>query len=145
MIDPHKKVREAFYTVLNGNLSYDGENVPVVDDAVTLEDNVDMYVLLSSQTAVEVSNFTKYQHDCTITIDITHKTTYSVTKNGVDEVAQQIFDRISTGVTTNGLPISDVIQYVNLQKETDNYLEMELSSGAIIRRIVVFNLLVHEK
>lgn len=144
MIDPQKKVREAFFSALNGQLFYDGIDVPVVDDAVTLEDNVDMYVLLSSQTAVEVSNFTKYQNDCTITLDIVHKTTYSVTKNGVDDVAQQILHFISTSVTTNGLGSDNTVQYVNLQKESDNYLTMELSSGAVVRRILVFNVLVHE-
>lgn len=145
MKDVQQKTRASFYLALSGLLTYEGETVPVIDDTATLEDNVDMYVLLSSQTAVDVSNFTKYQHECTMTLDIVHKTNYAVARDGVDYVAQQIFNIISPNVTTNGIATDVDVQFVNVKKQSDNYLTMELSSGAIVRRIIVFSVLVHEK
>lgn len=144
MIDIQYRVRSAFFSVIHNLITYNGSYVPVVDDISTLDDDANLYIILSSQTAVETSNFTHFVHDCTITIDIVHKTMYAVTKDVVDNIAQQILDRVYSGVTDNTLYDSQ-LQYVNLRKENDNYLTIELSSGAIVRRILVFNLLVHEK
>lgn len=145
MIDPVNKLRAGVYQSLNGQLTFEGITVPVVEDVAALEDNIDMYVLLSNQTAVDVSNFTKHQHECTLTLDIVHKTNFAVSRYGVDAVAQQIFDFIMPGVTTNQIQIDGAMQAVNVRKQSDNYLTMELSAGAIVRRLITFSVLVHEK
>lgn len=145
MIDPVNKLREGFYQSLYEQLTFEGYTVPVVDDVAALEDNNDMYVLLSNQTAVDVSNFTKHQHECTLTLDIVHKTNFAVSRYGVDAVAQQIFNILITSTTTNQIQIDGAMQAVNVRKQSDNYLTMELSAGAIVRRLIVFSVLVHEK
>lgn len=145
MLDINKLVRYAFGQSLNGSLTYNGSNVPVVDDVLTVDSNEMIYVILSSQTAVETSNFNKFAHDCTITLDIVHKTYYGVTKDGVDSVAQQIFTILQPDTTSNGLTAQAGVQFNDVQKDSDSYLTMTLTNaGPITRRIINYRLLVHQ-
>jgi len=145
MVDVNKAVRYAIFQALDGNLTYDGSPVPVVDESVTLDQNLTMYVALTTQTAVETSNFAQFEHECTLQIDIAHKTQYAVSKDGVDDVAQQIFDILQPSVTTNGLASQSGVQFTDLSKATDNYLTMVLNNmGPVVRRIIVYKVLVHE-
>ena len=145
MIDVNKAVRYGFGDALSGNITFEGSPVPVVDDAVLLQSNTTMYVILSTQTAVETSNFAKFEHECTLILDIVHKTQYSVTKDGVDDVAQQIFDIIQPTVTTNGLTAQSGVQFSNVEKIQDDYLSFTLSNvGPVVRRILRYRVLVHQ-
>lgn len=145
MVDVNKAVRYAIGQALDGNLTYEGSPVPVVDESVTLEQNTSMYVVLSTQTAVETSSFSKFDHECTLQIQITHKTQYSVSKDGVDDVAQQIFNIIQPTVTTNGLISQSGVHFTDVSKVTDNYLSMVLNNmGPVVRRILTYKVLVHE-
>ncbi len=144
MVDVNKAVRYGFGEALIG-LTFEGSPVPVVDDAVLFNQNTTMYVLLSSQTAVEDSNFAKFDHVCTMQLDIVHKAVHGVTKDGVDDVAQQIFDIIQPTPTTNGLSVQPGLQFLNVEKLTDNYFSFTLNDlGTVIRRIITYQVLVHE-
>lgn len=145
MLDINKLVRYGIGQSLNGQLTYDGASVPVLDDALTVSDNYALYVILSNQTAVETSNFNKFAHDCTITLDIVHKTYFGVTKDGVDSVAQQIFTILQPSTTTNGLTEQSGVQFNDLQKESDSYFTMQITNaGPIVRRLITYRLLVHQ-
>lgn len=145
MLDINKLVRYGVGQSLTGQLIYESVSVPVVDDVLTSDTNSDMYVLLGSQTAVEQSNFAKFAHDCTITLDIAHNTGFGVSKDGVDNVAQQIFTILQPTTITNGLTAQAGIQFSDLQKDSDSYLTMTLSDGsAVVRRIIVYRVLVHQ-
>lgn len=145
MVDPNKAVRYAIGGALQGNLTFDGSPVPVVDESVNLNENTNMYVLLSNQTAVETSNFAKREHECTLVVDIVNKSQYDVTKDSVDDVAQQIFDILQPGATASGLVSQPGVQFTNLEKITDNYLSFSLNPvGPVVRRIMTYRVLVHE-
>jgi hypothetical protein len=145
MVDVNKAVRYAIGAALDGNLTYDGSPVPVVDDAVNLQQNTTMYVVLSSQTAVETSSFAKFDHECTLQLDITHKSVYAASKDGVDDLAQQIFTILQPTPTTNGLVSQSGVHFTDLEKATDNYLSFVLNDiGPVVRRIITYRVLVHE-
>lgn len=126
-------------------MTYAGSAVPVVDSIVTNESEQDMYVILGSQTTVETSNFDSFDFRATINIDITHKSGYSASKDGVDNVAQQIFNIIQPTVKTNGLIPQTGVQFSNVRKIADNYLSFTLANvGNVVRRIVTYEVLVHQ-
>jgi hypothetical protein len=144
MIDVHKKVRKAYYEALNGQLTYDGSPVSVWDEKAEATTN-NIYVLLSTQTATDTSTFSSFDTQTTILIDIVSKSQDRVSKDVLDEVAQQILTIILPTVTTNGLPAQSGVQILNVRKESDNYLPVQLSAtGSIIRRLIRFSQRVHE-
>lgn len=145
MIDVHKLVRYAFGNAISGQLSYGGVAVPVADDVLSIEDPTDIYVILSSQTAVEVSTFSSFEHSASIVIDIVHRSSHYVTKDIVDNVAQQIFTIIQPTPTTNGLSAQSGVQFTDVKKINDIYLNLNLSnSGPVVRRIVTYSVNVHQ-
>ena len=127
MIDVQKKIRDAFFDSLDGQLTYDGSPVPIVDEKLEDSENSTMYVIMSTQTTVQDVIFSHYDHD------------------GIDEVAQQIFDILLPSVTTNGLTAQSGVQITNLQIESDQYFPMQLSqTGSVMRRLIRFRQLIHE-
>ena len=145
MIDVQKKIRDAFFQSLDGQLTYDGSPVPIVDEKLEDSENNTMYVIMSTQTTVQDVIFSHFDHETTMLLDIVHKTQDFVTKDGIDEVAQQIFDILLPTVTTNGLTAQSGVQITNLQIESDQYFPMQLSAtGSVMRRLIRFRQLIHE-
>lgn len=143
MIDIHKLVRLGFGTTLSGNLTYGGKAVPVVEDVLSTDE--DVYVILSSQTAVESSTFSSFDHFSTFVIDIVHKSNYYATKSVVDNVAQQIFTLIQPTPTFNGLTAQAGVQFTDVRKVSDNYLNLSMSTtGPVVRRILTYSVFVHQ-
>lgn len=144
MTDPAKAFRYAVGQALSGNLTYNGVAVPVLDNIATLETGVDIYVLLTNQTSVERSNFTKFAHDVTLTIDIVHKTHFASTKDVVDTIAASIQTILRPTASTNGLAAQGGVQFTDLYLDSDNYLTVNLSGGPVVRRLLVFGAIVHQ-
>lgn len=145
MIDVQKKVREAYFNALDGNITFDGSPVPVCDEKVEDQENNTMYVILSTQTSVDDGSFDSFDHETTMLLDIVHKTQDTVSKDGVDDVAQQIFDIILPTVKTNGLTATGV-QFTNVRIESDQYFNFALTTAkSTVRRLIRFRQLIHEQ
>ena len=144
MIDVQAKIREAYYTALNGQLTYDASPVPVVDDKLEDDQNDTLYVVMSTQTAVDDSPFGKFDHETTMLLDIVYCPQDTVSKDVVDNVAQQIFNIILPTPETHGLTATGV-QITNVTVENDSYLSFVLSnSRSVMRRLIRFKQLIHE-
>jgi hypothetical protein len=141
MKDVSKPVRLAFHTLLNGNLESPEGNVPVSDEM--LVENANYYVLLSSQSATP--DETKHSFDCeaTITIIIVHKQGRYVTKDGVDDIADQILTLLRPTPNTHSLIAPATWQFLNLRKEVDRHDSMRLNPTTTeVSRTMVFGLRV---
>lgn len=144
MTDPAMAFRYAVGNALSGILTYDSELVPIADSLTNIDPSVDIYVLLTNQTSVERSNFTKFVHEVTLTIDIVHKTHFAVTKDVVDTIAQTIQTILRPSASTNGLINYMGVQFTDLYLDSDNYLTVNLSGGPIMRRLLVFGATAHQ-
>lgn len=143
MKDPNLIVRTSFKYALEGQLTtYDDTPVPIADDLYNGDSNV--YVIISSQTAVDNSTFSSFVHECTILLDIVHKQQYSVTRHEIDRVAQQIFNIVKPTPSTYGVS-NALVTFVSVKVDSDNYLDFTLDGESLIRRLIRFSLIVHEK
>lgn len=144
MLDTAKPVRQAFYNLLNGAITYDSFSVGVSDEKLKAGNTNDSnYVILSSQTASP--DYTKTSRDeiCTIVIDIITKQGNSVSKDIADSIAGQILTLVSSTPNTHNLVAPSPFQFLDLKKESDSYLPLQLSdTTSIMRRLMTFSLRV---
>lgn len=145
MIDVKKKIFDAYFSALDGQITFKGSPVPVVDEKLATGLNNTMYVVISSQTSIDESSFSHLEHETTILIDICHKTQDVANKKGVNEVAQQIFDIVRPTVTTTGIVAQSGVQITNVLLESDQSLSFELTHNkSLVRRLIRFRQFITE-
>lgn len=138
MKDINKPIRLAFWNLLNGNLDYEGVNVPVTDEL--LNTNSNYYVLLTNQTATPDETKTSFDAEATMTIDIVTKTGKSVTKDIADDIANQILTLLRPSPALHGLIPPPDWQFLNLRKSDDRYMPASITgTSSIVRRIMQFS------
>jgi hypothetical protein len=148
MKDAHKPLRTAIYEALNGNVvvnfNNDGSVVPIYDDEVT-DRGQNVYVLLTTQTGTDASNRSHFNGSATQEIQIIDKTELSVDKRRVDDIADQVFEILWPTPQSDGLVQQTGFQILNLRKQADNYLPLQISSTqTLMRRIITFSARVHQ-
>lgn len=139
MIDVKKPVREAYFNLLNGHLTYLGVNVQVTDDVKSLGDPSTMYVILSNQTGASANTFQTFDSTETIALDIVFKATARANKEAVDTVANSILLLVmpSPGITGLISPAGVQINCVTLND--DRYIPLIFNgSNSVVRRILTF-------
>ena len=143
MKDINQPIRKAFYEALNGNLSYNGVNVPVSDEALkSTDENKSYYVLLSTQSSRDASTKTSDDREATIVLDIVTKT-QRVTKSICDNIAEQILDHIYTAPHVHTLTAPANWQFLLLRLSDDRHLTLSVpDSVSVVRRLLTFSLRV---
>lgn len=105
-----KAIRLKFYEVLNGQLQYDSAVLPVND--AKLQDDSDIYIILTEQRATDNSSFHCYKWECEQDIEIHSVQQHSVSRDIVDDVAEQIetliFQALKDGTETNGWQLNNL-------------------------------------
>lgn len=149
MIDTHKALRKAYYDALEGVLTVNsGQTIVHVYDELAQgidQQNEKYYVLMTTQTATEDSTLTKFGHETTMLLDIVARTTATVGKNILDEIAAQILTIIIPAVGQNGLTPQPYLQIALVKKESDQYFPVQTSAtGLVLRRLLRFSQFIHE-
>jgi hypothetical protein len=143
MIDTQKALRKAYYDTLNGFLVSGSDPVPVYDGK--LEEVADNYVILSTQTATDSSTIGQFGTEATILIDIVAKSKVRISKNNLDEIAQQVLTRVLPAQGSNGLVPQPFLQIMLVKKESDQYFDIQrTATGFINRRLIRFSQFIHE-
>lgn len=146
MKDVNQPVRKAFYTLLNGNLSYGNPslNVPVQDEKLKEVNSIyKHYVILAEQTSTPDESKQGYERQVTINLDIVTKTENSVSKKIADNIAHQILTLLYPTLHVHALPTPANWQFLNVSLEADRYLTLQESpTSFIMRRILTFGLRV---
>jgi hypothetical protein len=146
MIDTKLPLRRAYYSMLNGNITSNGNNVPVYDDVIKLGDETNLYILLSSQTSNDDSTLCCFASTDTMLLDIVYKAQGRTNKQVVDTIANQIFSLILPSVAGNGLPEQPEIEIYHPRVESDSYVTMTLgASQQIVRRLITFTHRIKQK
>lgn len=133
-----KAIRLKIYELLNGNVSYESSPVPV-HDAVLQDDENNSYILLTLQRASNKSNFHQDTWDCEQDIEIYSKQMQSVSKDVVDDIAEQvetlIYQSLRSGVNYNGWQINNV-----MLSTTENNAFMLSETKSIVSKFMTFRL-----
>lgn len=140
MIDVKQPVRQAYYDLLNGALTFGGNPVPVSDDIKKLADNSTIYVILSNQTGIDSSTFQTFDSEETIVLDIVYKAGARASKEVVDNIAGQICMLVLPAPGINGLTSAPGVQINCVKKSDDRYMTLALnSSNSVVRRLLTFS------
>jgi len=90
-----KAVRTAYFTALDGNITFNSNVVPVFD-AYAIPDGVPYpYILLSSQTSNQGNLKRCKRYDASILIDIITGSTDPIGRGDAEDIAEQIEDIIN--------------------------------------------------
>lgn len=143
MKDPGNAILSAYYNVLNGNITYNGKNVPVYksDPIGTLPDN---YIVLTNIIEGQSNNNQKFSNDMSIDIDIITTQYKTITNTIADNISNQIVNLITP--TTSSFTLTDTdFQFIVVRRERATYLNELDGDYHIIRKILTFNQILIEK
>lgn len=131
----------AVFNALNGNLSWDGDNVPVYDEKRRVNATDNIYVVLSTQQESDAPQTSDaFITLSTIDIEILHKTDYEVSKTVVNNISNQILNIIFPTPQTNGMPVQDHFQILNVRRERAITRQFALTdSQSILAKIITIS------
>lgn len=136
-------IRTAYFQALNGNLTYDGVNIPITDSIIKQgQSDSPVYIVLDKQTANLNRDGAFYMQSWNTTIDIwiVSKQAFSVSREIVDSISEQIENIITPDVTTNGLIEQVGYQINNVFLENVSFMEFRLSeTQSIIPKVLTFS------
>ena len=142
MLEPGEKLREAYFTALDGNLTdLAAANVPLYD---RVPSNVeDKYVYISDYTSNDsLTDKQEFGFECTITLVIMCK--YNGDAGGKKE-SDRIAEQITTLIRTrNYLSMGSEFTMITSQLDASNTFEKQLTGGYEVSRVLKFRHLVAE-
>lgn len=137
-----KAVRTAYFTALDGQITFNSNVVPVFD-AYALPDGVSYpYILLSSQTSNQLNIKRKKRYNTSILIDIVTGSTDPIGRSDAEDIAEQV-DSI---VNPNDFVDIDLSAYGyqlgNTTRDGDNDLTDKNNIYYIYRKLLTYNFLI---
>lgn len=143
MKDCSNNVRTAYLTKLNGNISYNGKNVPVYgdDSFATPPSN---YVVIGDISESANNTNQSFTSEVNVTIDIFSEQYMKRDNSIVDNIANQILTLL---IPTTGIAdIGDTdFQIHAMSRLSSRYLAVTNGQNYIDRKILVINNLVNQK
>lgn len=83
-------IRICIFDLLNGTLTYEGTEVPVWDAKLESEDS-NLYVIIEGQSGITINKYPQQKTwDCNINLSIVSRQHNGVSRDTVDDVAEQI-------------------------------------------------------
>jgi len=143
MKDCSNSVRTIYVNALNGNISYNGKDVPVYgqDPFRTLPKN---YVIISSITEQANNNNHKFQNIVSVDIDIFSEQYRVNDLSVVDNIAGQILNILIPDTAIDGFSNADFIVYP-MSRTNSLYLPLYNGDNYVARKIITINNLVNQK
>jgi len=137
-----KAVRSAYFTALDGQITFNANVVPVFD-AYALPDDVSYpYILLSSQTSNQLNIKRKKRYNASILIDIVTGSTDLIGRSDAEDIAEQV-DAIVNPDTFIDIDLSAYgYQLGNTTRDGDNDLTDKNNIYYIYRKLLTYNFLI---
>jgi len=137
-----KAIRTAYFTALDGNITFNSNVVPVFD-AYALPDGVSYpYILLSSQTSNQLNIKRKKRYNASILIDIVTGSTDPIGRSDAEDIAEQV-DAIVNPDTFIDPDLSAYgYQLGNTLRDGDNDLTDKNGLYYIYRKLLTYNFLI---
>lgn len=134
-----KALRVGYFNALDGNVTYNGFDVPVFD-AYALPEGISYpYILLSSQTSVQGNLKRCKRYNASILIDIVTGSTDPIGRSDSEDIAEQIEDIINPdsfedlNINVNGYDIG------NTSRAGDNDLSDKNGVYYIFRKLITYD------
>lgn len=154
MKDGIKFIRDSYFNLLEGNITYNGSVIPVYDEEADETGN-DFYIIVSTLTDAYIPVKTKFFNEVTILIDVitTFNTKmYSQTdpqpkmKEPCDVITGKILDLVLPSRNTTGIADNTDFQVIDVKKESSQHFPiLDVDDKKIIRRLTRFSQIVLEK
>jgi len=140
MKDPSYAIRKAYFDELDGNLSVNGNNVPVYDRVPDKPPS--HYVLIAEQTAVDESSKGCFGVDATVLLDVVTRFKKGGGKKDADVISNQITQRI---IDHESYPdASPEFKIYGVMLENMNTLESMEPSEYVVRKLIRIRNLVQQ-
>jgi hypothetical protein len=143
MKDCSNSVRSIYVSLLNGNISYNGKDVPVYgqDPFRTLPKN---YIIISSISEQARNTNDSFDNIVSVDIDI-YSEQYMVNDLSiVDNISSQILNILIPDTHVDGFSDTDFIIYP-MSRTNSLYLPLQKGDNYVARKIITINNLVNQK
>lgn len=137
MKDCSNNIRVQYLSKLNGNISYNGRNVPVYGND-TFETMPENYVIIGDITETADNNNQLFVSGADVVIDIFSEQYMTRNNSIIDDIADQILTLLipSTGVKDMG---DAEFQIYATARTSSRYLTMQEGNNYINRKILIIN------
>lgn len=143
MKETKKIIRQAIFDAIDGQVVVNSVTIPVYDEK---NDGENIYILLSNQQEADDNTSDTFITRSTIDIEVVQQTGYSVSKDDIDDITEQILEIVIPTPNTHGLTEPTGIQILNVRRESSRSLAMEISiSETIIRNITTISATIIQK
>lgn len=143
MFDCSNNVRTAYISALNGNITYNGINVPVYGQIpfVTTPKN---YIVIGDITETSDNNNQMFNNIVNVVIDIFSEQYRINDLSIVDNISNQVLNILIPDTAINGIEDSSFTIYP-MSRASSRYLSLQNEQNFIARKIITINNLVNQK
>lgn len=143
MLDSANSVRTLYIAQLNGNITYNGKNVPVYGQT-PFGTTPQYYVVIGDINEVAVNTNHNFGNNVEVTIDIFAQQ-YRVYDNSVvDNITSQVLNLLIPDTNVNGFSDANFEVYP-MSRTSSTYLPLYDGDNFVARKIITINNLVNQK
>ena len=143
MLDSSNSVRTLYIAQLNGNIIYNGKNVPVYGQT-PFGTTPQYYVVIGDINEVAVNTNHNFGNNVEVTIDIFAQQ-YRVYDNSVvDNITSQVLNLLIPDTNVNGFSDANFEVYP-MSRTSSTYLPLYDGDNFVARKIITINNLVNQK
>lgn len=137
MKDCSNNIRVQYLSILNGNISYNGQNVPVYGDD-TFQTVPQNYVIIGDITESATNNNQQFVTEADVVIDIFSEQYMTRDNSIVDNIANQILTLLIPTTGIKDIGDSD-FQIFAKARTSSRYLAVNDGQNYIARKILIIN------
>lgn len=137
MKDCSNNIRTQYLSILNGNITYNGVNVPVYGDD-TFSTPPQMYVIIGDITETANNNNQLFETDADVVIDIFSEQYMTRDNAIVDNIANQILTLLIPTTGINDIGDADFQIYAKA-RTSSRYLAVNDGQNYVARKILIIN------
>jgi hypothetical protein len=143
MLDCSNNVRVIYVNALNGNLSYNGKDVPVYGQT-PFDTTPQNYVVIGNITETSDNTNHSFGNDVEVVVDIFSEQ-YRVNDLGVvDSIASQILNILIPDTQVDGFDDAN-FEVFPIGRSGSRYLPLQDGDNYVARKIITINNLVNQK
>ena len=143
MLDCSNNVRVIYVNALNGNLSYNGKDVPVYGQT-PFDTTPQNYVVIGNITETSDNTNHSFGNDVEVVVDIFSEQ-YRVNDLGVvDSIASQILNILIPDTQVDGFDDAN-FEVFPIGRSSSRYLPLQDGDNYVARKIITINNLVNQK
>lgn len=147
MKDPIKFIKSAYYTALDGAITYNGSTIPVYDEEAD-ETGGDYYIIISTIVDANLPNKGKFMNEVEVLIDVVSQNNFRVdlVKGIVDAITAKVLNVIIPSINTTSLAGNADFQIVDVRKSASQHVPiLDTGTKKIVRRLTRFTQIIIEK